>query len=858
MARFMKLFICGWLLSGFFACATLENEGKKEGVEMDDIEGAIRQDYLKTRDPLLNYVPIERLAVARRYMENMQSNTGIGMRTAALGWQERGPNNIGGRTRSMIIDRRDATGNTVLAGSVSGGIFRTTNFTSGTPTWAPVNDFLNNLAITCMWQDNVNADIMYAGTGEGWFNVDAVRGAGIFKSTDGGLNWTQMPSTTGFEYVQDFIIDNSGNLYASLRNLQTNNRGVMRSSDLGLTWIQVLGAPLPGFNTGRAADLELASNGDVYASLGLVGESFANRSVVMKSSFATNGANTGALNTWVNITPVTPTVTQRTEIVLAPSDPQRVYLLMQDSATQQVLNIFRSTNGGTNWTTLTAPPALNNGAASQTWYNLIGAVDPTNADILIVGGLGLARSTDAGNTWTTITGGIHVDQHALYYIGATRLVVGNDGGVYYTTNANTNSPTFANKNNGYNVTQYYGCDFHPTNTNYFLAGAQDNGTQKFTTAGMNSPGTVSGGDGGFPHIDQTNGVIQITAATGNNYFLSINSGNSFSQMALSNDRGQFINPTDFDDLNKIMYCGDDAGAYFFIRNFLTSPVGTVVNVTAMGGREVTAVKMDLGAANTVWLGTSYNDALPQILKLSSANSSAPVVVTNATLGTIVNASVSSIDIDPANTNHIVATLSNYGVTSIWESTNGGTSFSSIEGNLPDMPVHWITFAPPTAQLNGPGGGDGGLIIGTELGVWTTSAIVGAATQWIPNNSGLANVRTDMLKYRATDNTLVAATHGRGLYTTALPNVVTGIPPTVITKDFIKYISVNANQLLVATGSLQTKTMSVRILNMKGQAVYESSKPYSNQLFDIARLASGSYIIRITGNNRENFTGRFVK
>ena len=223
-----------------------------------------------------------------------------------------------------------------------------------------------------------------------------------------------------------------------------------------------------------------------------------------------------------------------------------------------------------------------------------------------------------------------------------------------------------------------------------------------------------------------------------------------------------------------------------------------------------------------------------------------------------NASVSSIDIDPANTNHIVATLSNYGVTSIWESTNGGTSFSSIEGNLPDMPVHWITFAPPTAQLNGPGGGDGGLIIGTELGVWTTSAIVGAATQWIPNNSGLANVRTDMLKYRATDNTLVAATHGRGLYTTALPNVVTGIPPTVITKDFIKYISVNANQLLVATGSLQTKTMSVRILNMKGQAVYESSKPYSNQLFDIARLASGSYIIRITGNNRENFTGRFVK
>jgi Secretion system C-terminal sorting domain len=832
--------------------------------EMDGMEQAMRQEFLMTRDPQLNVIPAQRLETARAYMQTLLPGGGSAARIMSLGWQERGPNNIGGRTRSVMIDKRDATGNTVFAGSISGGLFKTTNFTSPSCTWTVVNDFLPNLAITNVVQDNNNLNIMYASTGEGWFNIDAIRGAGIFKSIDGGTTWNQMPSTADFEYMQDFVIDNNGNLYVALRNLISSNRGVMRSTDGGVTWTQVLGAPLPGFNTGRAADLEVASNGDIYASLGLVGAAFTNRSVLMKSS-ATNGANTGALGTWVDVLPIRGLVTQRVEIAVAPSDPQRVYLLMQDSATDQVIGTYRSFNGGSTWDSVASPAAVNNGANSQAWYDLIAAVDPNNADILVAGGVNMAKSTDAGVTWTTITTSntVHVDHHFLQYNGSSKLIDGNDGGVYYSENINAASPTFSSKNNGYNVTQFYACAFHPTNANYFLAGAQDNNTQKFTVAGINTTTPVVGGDGGFCHIDQTDGQIQIASTTSNNYFRSTNGGNNFSSLGagINNNRGQFINPTDFDNNNKILYCGDDPGKYFFITGLATTPSGTVVSIPTMGTREVTAVKIDPSTANTIWVGASFgtpNALSPQVLKISNANTASPTILSSSFISVAAGAAISNIDVDPANANNVLVTLSNYGIVSVWESTNGGTSWTNIEGNLPDMPVHWGIFAPANAQLNGAGGGDGGILLATELGVWTTSQINGASTQWIPNNSGLANVSTYMLRYRPSDNLVVAATHGRGLFTTILPTVVTGVPDNTITKDFIKYISADNSQLQIVIGTLQTKTMTVQLIDMGGRLVDQRKNKYQNSVIDLNRLQSGVYIVKITGDKKENFVQQFVK
>jgi photosystem II stability/assembly factor-like uncharacterized protein len=841
------------IIMGLTACHNRTAENESGDLDMDGMEQAMRQEFKMTRDPLLNTVPRERLELAKQQAQSIMS-----LRTMALSWVERGPNNIGGRTRAILVDRSDASGNTVFAGSVSGGIFKTTNFTAATPVWAPVNDQMLNLAVTALVQDKNNASIMYAGTGEGWFNIDGLRGAGVFKSTDGGATWTRLPSTAGYEYVQDVVVDNNSNVYVSLRNATTTNRGVLRSTDGGTTWTQVLGAPLPGFATGRAADLEVASNGDIYATLGVF-----SRTQVMKSTVSINGVNTGAIGTWVDITPVHTTPTQRGKIVSAPSNAQRLYLMMQDSASSQIKTLYRSSDGGTVWDSIPAPGALNNGAVSQNWYNLTAAVDPNNPDILVVGGFHIARSVDAGNNFTDINvAGVHVDQHELVYVSSTSLIVGNDGGIYYSTNVNSGSPSFSNRNNGYNVTQFYGADLHPTNTNYFLAGAQDNNTQKFTSAGMNSTNPVVGGDGGIPHIDQSDGQIQIASTTGNNFYRSTNGGASFSYMSsVSNNRGQFINPSDYDDNLNTLYSGDNPGNYYYINSIDATPAGSINNLAQIGAnREVTAIKVDPFHAATVWLGTNSlaTGVIPVVIRVGNANTSSPNVTISTTLAVPAGASISSIDVDPANGNHLLATVSNYGVASVFESTDGGASWGNIEGNLPDMPVYWGIFVPANAQLNGPSGGNGGILLGTELGVWSTSAISGVGTQWIPNGNGFPNVRTDMLKYRASDYTVLAATHGRGLFTTVMPSVPTGINTVSNTKDFIRFATISPSQLYIRTGNLNLNKMQIRVFDMNGRLMHSSDAKYTDQTINVNRLAAGSYILKIYGTRGEQYTWHFVK
>jgi len=854
----LKILVPFTLAMVLTSCAGNNSSFNEEGEpEKDGIDEAMRYEFSITRDPRINRVPRERLAAARQQLQTISARI---RQTEALSWQERGPNNVGGRTRAIIIDRRDATGNTVLAASVSGGIFKTTNFVNPLPNWVAVNDKMANLAVCAMVQDSTNPNVMYAGTGEGWFNIDAVKGAGIFKSTDGGLTWNQLTSTLNFEYVQDIITDRSGTVYASVRNeTAAGARGVQRSTNGGTTWTQVLGAPLPGFGTGRGADLELASNGDVYATLGVFSPS-----QVMKSSFAANGANTGNVGTWADITPNRAYGTQRAELAISPSNPQRLYLLMQNTESQGVSAIFRSSNGGAKWDSLEAPATILNGNNTQTWYNLIAAVNPANPDDLVIGGLHIGRSTDAGASWINISSNVHVDQHMLLYFGANRLYVGNDGGVYYSDNINETTLTFTNRNNRYNVTQYYACDYHPTNLNYFLAGAQDNGTQRFTQPGINSGVTVSGGDGSHPHIDQTDGMIQITSAQFNNYFKSTDGGNTFLfQSSVSNPRGLFINPSDYADAQNILYAGDNPGQYYVVSNWQGTPSGSVKTISEMGKqRQVSAVKVDPLTPNAIWLGTTTPPdssllQVPQILKVTNANTT-PVVTVVTSLPVPAGSTVSSIDVDPANGAHLLVTLSNYGVVSVFESTNGGTSFTSIEGNLPDMPVRWGLFAPPTAVLNGAGNGNGGILLATELGVWTTTRSAGSATTWAPNNDTLPNVRTDMIKFRPLDGLLVAATHGRGLFTSSLLSSGPDNPVDTSRQKFIAYINASGSRLLIVPGTSDAEKITIQIYDMKGSLVYNAVKLYGTTNISLAPFAKGAYIIQITGNNKQTFKSKFIK
>src|SRR5829696_457787 len=868
--------------------------------ERDRLDLAMKQEFQMTVDPKLGYVPKERLEIARAYLRRLLAARENG--TNALSWQERGPSNIAGRTRAFFIDSRDATGNTIISAGVSGGIWKATNF-KATPVWTPVAESMGSLAVCALAQDPSNPSTMYAGTGEGWFNNDAVRGNGIWKSTDGGSSWNKLASTDSsansnshhFDFVQDIVVNSSGIVFAASRPSRfCNTGGVRRSTDGGATWTAVIGTGstcATAFNY-YAADLEIASNGDIYATTGFNndGEN-TNLGRIFRSSAATNGANVGAAGTWTDISP--PGTWKRIELACAPNNASIVYALLQ-GAGDGIGSIKKTVNSGASWTDLPLPNWCSQGVSSsdftnnQAWFNLIAAVDPNDANTVFIGGIDVLKTTDGGATWTQVTQwasgcslpNMHPDQHnIMFYPGSsTELIVSNDGGLYYTNNRGVTwdtytipsvfagyNPTLSHKNTGYNITQLYACDVHPTQTNYMLSGAQDNGIQRFNSPGMNITTEVSlGGDGGYCHIDQTDGVIQVTSYVYNNYYYSRNNGSTFTRIQFNNN-GMFINPSDYDDGKKILYSSANPNQMGLMNLAGSgSPSFTTVVVNELSNRKISALKVDptVTGGGTVWIAgydstTSGIRLQPNVMKLTNANTTAPTVVVNTTLTGVPGGSyVSSIDVDPANANHILVTLSNYGIASIFESTNGGTSFPSIEGNFPDVPVRWGMFVPSNASVMGTIGG--GILLGTELGVWFAQQTSGASTAWLPQNAGLPNVRTDMLRYRASDNLLAAATHGRGLFTTNLTSLATGVPTVDNTKNFIKYISAVSQKLYIKTGNLTTTKIQIDIYDAIGRLVYTATTKYADQQTDIGRFASGIYTIKIAGNKNELYTQQFLK
>ncbi|MGD0711757.1 MAG: T9SS type A sorting domain-containing protein [Bacteroidales bacterium] len=720
-------------------------------------------EFERTKDPALGYVPRERLYKASEYTKTLKSShTAIQLLGATynMTWTERGPNNWGGRTRAIMVDPNDATKKTIWAGGVDGGLWKTTDITVANPVWTQVNDFFSNLAVTAIAFNPANMQVMYFGTGEGWYNADAVQGDGIWKSTDGGNSWSQLPSTTGntFWFVNKIAVDASGNVYAATRGQYCNTCGIFKSTDGGTSWTLVL-YDATCTTSYYGADIEIAADGTLYASLGIF-----NQGSVYKSATGNSGTwtklNTGGASGFPT------TGFYRVELACAPSNANTVYALTQSSSTYGIYNIYKTTNAGTSWTTITLP--TNNTSCDnseftngQAWYDLIAAVDPNSSTTLFVGGLNIFKSTNAGSSWTQISqwyGGcsfqyVHSDQHAIVFQPGSSDVIyfGNDGGIYRAANGTAGVPTITAKNSSYNITQFYSVAIHPTMTNYFLAGAQDNGSHQFTTAGINSTTQVTGGDGAFCQIDQNNANYQFTSYVYSNYYVSANSGSSWTGYSWGN-HGQFINPTDYDNTQFKLYCGWDAGYYFFWDNPRTGNTGYTVSVGTFNSGKVTAVTVSPNTAARVFFGLANG----RVVRVDNAATS-PVATL---IGTpVAGASVSCICVEQGNDNHIIITYSNYGVTSVWETTNGGTSWTSVEGNLPDMPVRWAVFNPYTNTQ---------LFLATELGVWIAT-LNGASTTWVPINTGLANVRVDMIKVRNSDKLIAVATHGRGLFTSTVPS-----------------------------------------------------------------------------------------
>jgi len=798
----------------------IENEHDNEEIENEKSESedapekAVEQDNERTKDPALNRPTPEVLpgvilnSAIQTFSGALLGLPGAGSSTS---WVQRGPNNIGGRTRALAWDPNDGTGKKVWAGGVTGGLWYNNDITDANSSWVNVGDVWTNLAITKIAFDPINAQNIYVSTGEG-FGVSASQGAGIWKSSNGGTSWTQLSSTISMTYINDLVVRNEsgtsvvyaavdGDFYQGSWSIYQNT-GLYRSLNGGTSWSQVMltntnppgtGAPYTPSSISIAQDnrLWVGTKATPYSGTDRGGGNVLYSDngtswTIAKSVAVTNGRG-------------------RVTVATAPSNANYVYAFIEKNTASgaSTISLIKSSDKGATWSDMALPDDVDNGISAadfsrgQAWYDQVLKVDPNFPQTVYIGAIDLFKSTDAGANWTQISkwsdnpgmgaistlSYVHADNHTMEFKpgSSSTAVFGNDGGVFYSgdlTNASTSSVINA-RNANYNVTQFYAAAIHPNiGINYYLAGAQDNGTQQFTSAGLGSTQDVSGGDGAYCFIDQTNPNYQITSYVYNNIYRSTNGGNNFSTI-LSENTGSFINPATYDNNLHIYYSYKSSnGTDGVIKRITGINATTSVSDVAITGlnTNITAFKVSplTTGSTTLFIGTSNS----KIIKVTNADGT-PSSTTLSTTGFPANASISSIDIG-ATENELLVTFFNYGVDRIWYTSNGGTTWINKMGSgvtkFPNIPARWGMFNPNNRAND--------ILLATELGIYGTTNFSNANPTWTQLNNGFTNVRTDMLQYRASDKQVIAATFGRGLYSSngfaVIPSITSFTPTTAST------------------------------------------------------------------------------
>jgi photosystem II stability/assembly factor-like uncharacterized protein len=751
-------------------------------------------------------VPVERYLAAREWMRLMPQHSiardvflpsraemeekGLSyvFDAASLGtWSPLGPGNVGGRTRTLVIDPRNP--DVMYAGGVAGGVWKTTN---GGGRWTPLADLMANLAIAALAMDPSDSRVLYAGTGEVFTSV-GVRGAGIFKTTDGGARWTRLArtQTPDFQFVADIVVSprNRARLYAATRT------GVWRSTNGGTAWKKVL--------TPRSADgcTDLAIRTDrsddfLFAACGL-----RQGAAVYRNEKAQGPGK------WVLV--LEEPGMSRTSLALAPSNQDVIYALAASSLSgpsteprEQYLRglhaVFRSNQGGApgSWTTqvrnsdgtklnrlLLSNPLIaslrecgynaSNDYYGQGTYDNVIAVDPKDPERVWVGGIDLFRSDDGGQSWGLASywwaqdedaahSFAHADQHGIVFhprydgVSNNTLFVTNDGGIFRTDDAlsATAKGTFApcdprssaivwtSLNRNYGVTQFYHGAPYPDGTRY-LGGTQDNGTVRGGDGdGPDAWQRLLGADGGYVAVHPTNPDILYAEYQGLALQKSVDGGTRWRFIVNGIDGFTlFIAPfvMDPNDPERLWLGGSNIwstsnGGGFWVSSgaFLLDSMGLVNSDRVMAGTSAGLI-LRTDSGTTAGPSSTWSSAWPR------------------------QGWVSSVAIDPSNENVVYATYSTFGGTHVWKSGDGGATWRGIDGTgnrkIPDIPVHSIVVDPNRPSR---------LFIGTDLGVFVTTD--GGAT-WAVENTGFANVVTEWLAVQSGEEgtRLFAFTHGRGAW-----------------------------------------------------------------------------------------------
>ena len=750
------------------------------------------QEWLYTMDPNLGR-PTPEVTLDLQKTLDKQLETG---RVPGDGldnqWIERGPNNVGGRTRVLVF----APGSTtkVFAGAVSGGLWVNNDITNAASSWTQVSGVPSNMAVTCFTVDPQNSQIMYLGTGE-VYTWGAVNGNGVYKSIDGGTTWRLIYGTSigaaladQLTYIQDIIA--WVNPSTGLTEVYFGADAMYYSEAIGATqWIGVntigLWKSTDGTNFTKFTNAALQTTATTYCAPNSFSVDFSGNLFMgtKRSAYGTGGGRIYKCTNGTNWTLVRTLagVDGRVQLKCSKQTAGRAIALCEDYTTKLPVIKRTSDNFAADDTTIALPvstgaqpPAANDFCRGQAFYDLMIGLNPTNDNEVYVGGIEIFKTTsaftaNAANMWTQLTDwtitptaagnatansldGVHSDHHAMAFCPTqtSRVVFGCDGGVYYSNNSGT---AIGERNKDYNVTQIYkGSLDQSVAGNKMLGGLQDNGSQLVSNPAATGAGLeVYGGDGCWEFIDKQQQYMVVSYVY-NTYIYSTYAGVAMAYIANDNggSAGDFVNQCGLDSNANILYANGSAGTTYRIYRYTINPSTGATTTTTLTNAAVNAIPTYFEpspyAANTIMVGLSTG----RLIRMTNANA-AP---TYTTLTTPFTGAISDIKFGNS-ANDLFVTIHNYGVTSVWYSSDAGANWSNKEGNLPNIPVKCILQNPNATNE---------VIIGTELGVWYTVDFNVASPNWRRSNTGMKDCKVMSLDYRSADNTILAATFGRGMWT----------------------------------------------------------------------------------------------
>jgi hypothetical protein len=651
---------------------------------------------------------------------------------AADDWTNLGPTSYtngtsgynGGLGRVNVIAFHPTDSDIIYIGVPAGGLWKTTD---GGTSWTPLTDSIASLGVSGIAVDHTTPSTIYILTGDG--DGAQTYSVGVLKSTDSGATW----SSTGLSYsVTDFKRgykllmhpSASGTMFAATTS------GLLKTTDGWATYSTVL--------SGSFRDIEFKP-GDpttVYATT--------------KDSFH-KSTDTGG--TWSTITLGLPTGESRSAIAVSPGDSSYVYYFAGpggSGGSGTFKGLYRSTDSGTSFSTMSTTPNIlgydiaGSGTSDQSSYDLAIAVNPSDEENIITGGINVWRSTDGGATNSLIaywyspgaTQYVHADIHELTYnpLDGT-LYAGTDGGISKSTD---DGVTWTNIWDGLEIMQFYRIVGTEGDEDLIIGGTQDNGSNKYT--GTTDIEHILGGDGMDCMINYLDHDTIFYSFQFGGLQRSTDGGATSTGIQPSGSTGAWVTPYAMDATDPtIIYGGyDDV--------YRSTNSGTSWTNLGSDGSGALAVGIDDPARIYAAVGS--------VITTSSDTGSSWSTIT----GSWPSLTITGIAVDPADATRVWITLGGYTAgEKVYESTDAGTSWTNVSGSLPNTPALCIVY-----QDTG-GTPMDAMYIGMGVGVYYKSDV----TAWTLYNSSLPNVPIYDLDINLNTCKLRAGTFGRGLWETQL-------------------------------------------------------------------------------------------